>query len=85
VPLLVFTLVRFRKAKSTLSGPKFNVFHCGNWQKAMRQDKQKLAKSVSESFYMQEHIADFRMYTSPLLALYFGPQWLDRLNLSLKK
>ena len=47
----------------------------------MRQDKQKLARGVSKSFYMWELVTDFRTYTPPFLASYFGPQWLDMLEL----
>ena len=64
---------------------KKQVIHCGNWQEAIRQDKQKLVRGVSEGFYMQELVTYFRTYTPPFLALYFGPQWLDGLNLLLKK
>jgi len=60
-------------------------FTVETWQETMRQNKQKLAKSIFKSFYMQKLVTDFRMYTSLFLALYFGPQWLDGLNLSLKK
>jgi len=69
----------------TLISPKLNVFSRRNWQEAMRQDKQKLARGIAEGFYMKELVTDFRTHTLAFLASYFRPQWLDGLNLLLKK